>query len=297
MREIWAFVAGGGFLALAGACAALAPSAGGIAVAFLLALAGGALLISRDVRIEQRIDELEFEIEQKNIDLEYALPTADEGIAQMTTLDQTRAIHATRRQIAEFTEEDYRALLRERFGVSTSTRLTFVQAAGLIAELKKLAGKNARRDGAHVVMSGPFARALQALWIAAWNLGVVEDRHDRALLAFVRRQTGLDHTRFLNDPKDGAKAVEGLKAWIAREAGVEWPASKHAIERKHAIVDAQAEIVRRTLPTFSPQKLGKLEGLGASLAAYDERALDKLSMAIGKMIRRQKADQRKRRAA
>jgi hypothetical protein len=41
----------------------------------------------------------------------------------------------------------------------------------------------------------------------------------------VKRQTGLDHTRFLRDPQDARKAVEALKGWMAREGGVVWGSS------------------------------------------------------------------------
>jgi hypothetical protein len=71
-------------------------------------------------------------------------------------------------------------------------------------------------------LTGPYARKLQALWISGWNLGVVRDRTDATMLAFVARQTGIEHTRFLRDAADARKAVEALKGWIAREGKVKW---------------------------------------------------------------------------
>lgn len=215
----------------------------------------------------------------------------------MTSIEQTRAIHALRRRIPGYTDDDYRAFLQSRYGVPTSTRLTFIQAAGVIGELRRLAGPAAFSDARARAASGPYVKPLQALWIAAFNLGIVADRSDRALIAFVERQTGLTHTRFLQDAADARKAIEGLKAWIARESGIEWPGSRNVIERKMAIVAAQTAIVRKQRPTFDPQTFGGLEGLGARLDDYDERALDRLSAAIGKIIRRAKAAEAKRRAA
>ncbi len=241
----------------------------------------------------------------------------------MTSLEQTRAIHALRRRIPGYTDDDYRAFLQSRYGVPTSTRLTFIQAAGVIGELRRLAGPAAFSDARARAASGPYVKPLQALWIAAFNLGIVADRSDRALIAFVERQTGLTHTRFLRDAADAKKAIEGLKAWIARsvnerlandggargsgaadgpERGDQghafaWPKGRNVIERKRAILAAQTAIVRKQRPTFDPQTFGGLEGLGARLADYDERALDRLSAAIGKIIRRAKAAEAKRRAA
>jgi hypothetical protein len=82
--------------------------------------------------------------------------------------------------------------------------------------------------GARRRLDGRFAKKLQALWIGAWNLGLVRNPDDRALLAFVRRQTGIDHVRFLHYATDAARAIEALKGWMAREAEVEWSVEKDA---------------------------------------------------------------------
>ena len=71
-------------------------------------------------------------------------------------------------------------------------------------------------------LTGPYAKKLQALWIAGWNLGLVRNRDDKALLAFVKRQTGLEHTQFLHDAANAKRVIEALKAWLAREGGVDW---------------------------------------------------------------------------
>lgn len=84
---------------------------------------------------------------------------------------------------------------------------------------------NATAPARKVGLTGPYAKKLQALWIAGWNLGLVGDRTDGAMLAFVHRQTGIEHTRFLRDAADARKAVEGLKAWLARDGGVGWGSS------------------------------------------------------------------------
>ncbi|EFO33244.1 protein gp16 [Roseibium sp. TrichSKD4] len=65
--------------------------------------------------------------------------------------------------------------------------------------------------------TGKFAPKLQALWIAGWNLGVVKNRTDKAMLAFLFRQTGIEHSRFLHHGEDANKVIEALKAWLKRE--------------------------------------------------------------------------------
>lgn len=214
----------------------------------------------------------------------------------MSAPDQVMAIHTLRRKIPGFTEADYRAHLKDVYGVTSCKQLTYAQAAGVIADFAKLAVQDRPRQSAARV-TGQYGRALQALWIAAWNLGIVASRDDRALLAFVERQTGLSHTRFLTDAKDAAKAIEGLKAWIAREGGVGWPKNRSPLARKLAVLDAQATIMRRKLPNFTAESFGNLKGYGADFRTYDEPTLDRLSADIGRMIRAERDSQRKRRAA
>ena len=92
--------------------------------------------------------------------------------------------------------------------------------------IKKLGFKKTSKPSRNT-LEGAYAKKLQALWIGAWNLGIIRNKSDKALLAFVKRQTGVDHTRFLRHKEDGDKAVEALKAWMAREAGVDWSVGKH----------------------------------------------------------------------
>lgn len=168
----------------------------------------------------------------------------------MTTLQQTKAIHALRRKIPHYTEGDYRDYLRREFGVMSSKDLTNAQAERVRKTLQTLAGDNGQVRRASVTAEGPYAAKLQALWISAFHLGVVRSKDDKAMIAFVQRQAKVSHTRFLTEPADAAKAIEALKSWIAREAGVEWPsrpasgragpeqAAEHAIDTKRAVAEA-----------------------------------------------------------
>lgn len=126
------------------------------------------------------------------------------------------AIHVGRKQLG-LDEDTYRALLTRVTGKASSADMSEAERIDVVDEMRRLGFKQAKTG-----LEGPFAKKLQAQWIAAWNLGIVEDRADAAMLAFVRRQTGIEHTRFLRDAADARKAVEALKGWMAREAGVDW---------------------------------------------------------------------------
>lgn len=220
----------------------------------------------------------------------------------MTTAAQTRAIHSLKKQIAGFEDDDYRALLQREFDLSSSRLLSERQAIHLIDILKGLAGQRAgaRVRTAAETADGRYAPILRALWIGAYNLGIARSKDDRALIAFVTRQTGLSHTRFLNEPADAAKAIEGLKKWMGREGGVAWPKeSKDPLPRKRALVEA---IARRLVETggFTPfletlgfdgawpsdfETYGYRRGLPASFSYYQPEHFDRLANWLGARLR------------
>jgi hypothetical protein len=137
----------------------------------------------------------------------------------MSTAPSKTAIHAGLRALGLGEEEDRRALYARVTGKTGLCAMTARERAAVLDELRRLGLRPpapARR------LDGPYAAKLRALWIAGWNLALVGDRRDGALIAFVRRQTGLHHPRFLTDPTDAARAIEALKAWLARERGVRW---------------------------------------------------------------------------
>ncbi|MBL4733063.1 MAG: regulatory protein GemA [Rhizobiaceae bacterium] len=131
-----------------------------------------------------------------------------------------RAIHAGRKQLG-IEEDDARDLYAQATGGVRSLRaMTPVQLELVISRMRKMGFKKPS-NGAQKGLKGPYAKKLQALWIACWNMGIIHDRKDSALLAFVKRQSGLDHTRFLHHAADANKVIEALKAMLAR-AGVDW---------------------------------------------------------------------------
>lgn len=114
-------------------------------------------------------------------------------------------------------EDTWRDLVERESGVRSLRALSTPALGALIARLAASTPATARQ-----VATGPYAGKLRALWITGWHLGIVRDRSDAALLAFVKRQTGLDHSRFLREPAAARAAIEGLKGWIARDGGVAW---------------------------------------------------------------------------
>ncbi|PIT69704.1 regulatory protein GemA [Bartonella tribocorum] len=126
------------------------------------------------------------------------------------------AIHMGKRALG-LDDETYRALLFRLTGKQSAKDLDFSEQRLVMQEMRAYGGGVNGK-----LLRGKYAKKLQALWISGWNLGIIRDRCDRALLAFVKRQTGIDHIRFLRDSDDAAKAIEALKSWLQREGGVDW---------------------------------------------------------------------------
>ena len=106
--------------------------------------------------------------------------------------------------------------------------------------------ESGRPPGAHELDA-----KLLALWISGWHLGVVRDRTDAGLTAWLRRRFGIEVPRWPDFPAK-ARAVEGLKAWLAREAQVDWRAHRaigrdgreHEMDRPQArVLEAQWRIL------------------------------------------------------
>lgn len=184
-----------------------------------------------------------------------------------------KMIHVAKRELA-MNDDDYRALLgRVSNGATTSLKaMSDRDHQNVIAELKRLGFSPSLSP--HRKLNGPFAAKLVALWLSAWNLGITRNRHENALVAFVERQTGISHLRWVREQRDAHRAIDGLKLWIAREAGVEWPTVADGNGRGHkvAVIAAQHRL------------------LGSDHAFIDDcgkttAQLDQLIAALGEQIR------------
>lgn len=132
------------------------------------------------------------------------------------------AIHVAKKQLG-LDDDTYRAKLANITGKSSVKDMTEAQRQKVLAVFRNegFTPKGAaRRPSGAPALTGKYAKKLQALWIAGYNLGIVRDRDDAALIAFIKRQTGIEHERWLRYADDARKVIEALKGWLQREAGV-----------------------------------------------------------------------------
>ncbi len=172
------------------------------------------------------------------------------------------AIHVAKRDLG-LDDDTYRAKLANITGKSSVKDMTEVERQKVLTVFRSegFKPKADRRPDGRLKLSGRFAGKLQALWIAGWNLGIFQNRDDAALEAFVKRQTGLDAVRFCRDAADARKAIEALKAILAREGGVDWSAiSEYAPLYRDAdgyrIAKAQAKFLGDDLKEFEAAAYG-----------------------------------------
>jgi hypothetical protein len=129
-------------------------------------------------------------------------------------------LHIAKKQLG-LDDDTWRDLLERETGKRSSKDMSD-RERGRVLDVLKNNGFKPVSKGSRKGIEGKYAPKLQALWIAGYNLGLIRNRDDAALLAFIKRQTGIDHTRFLRYAEDGARAIEALKGWLERDGGVDW---------------------------------------------------------------------------
>ena len=181
-----------------------------------------------------------------------------------------RAVLAACRRLG--LDEDARKDLQlELTGVGSMSDMSEGQLGQLLDHLNRdYRGTNP--DRAHIAKA-------KALWWSLYWLGAIDEPGDKALSAFVKRQTGIAALRFL-DHRGAFSVIEALKSWLERE-GVAWPdrgGSDPAIADRVAVIDALVVRLKPTDPHAIPV-------FGAPLIAWSARQLDELIRKLGKRWR------------
>ena len=127
-------------------------------------------------------------------------------------------IHIAQKDLG-LTRDSYEDLLQRVAGVRSAAKCSNQQLDNVLTEFRRLGfrpkPKRKRAGRSRPLADQPLARKARALWLSLWNLGEIEDSSEDALASFVKRQTGVDDTRFLR-VDDANKVIEALKAWCDR---------------------------------------------------------------------------------
>jgi len=163
------------------------------------------------------------------------------------------AIHVAKKQLG-LDDDTYRAKLARITGIASTKEMTEDQRQAVLVVFRNegFAPLDTKRPNGRSKLAGKFAKKLQALWIAGWNLGIIQERDDKALTAFVEGRTGIAAVRFVHHQEDANRAIEALKSWLAREGGVIWKHDQFAPDFKRSygykIARAQFKIMLPDVP-------------------------------------------------
>ncbi|QCL81167.1 regulatory protein GemA [Agrobacterium tumefaciens] len=168
---------------------------------------------------------------------------------------RNRSIFGGFRQLGITDEDAQRDIYTRVTGQSRLSRMNAQQQNAVVDELRRLGYKPKSstpslpgfrqdgRDGKHK-LSGKYLPKMRALWIACYNLGVIDDRRDSALEKFAmgRQLPNISDMRFVHKPGDAASVIEALKDMLAR-AGVVWVDRKpcEPYEQSHGYKIARAQ--------------------------------------------------------
>lgn len=131
-----------------------------------------------------------------------------------------KLVHVARRDL-KLDEATYRMVLQLHGGADSSSAMSAAQLQRVLDHFKKAgftvkakprtgAAKGAPRTA---LASHAEAKKARALWIMLHRIGAVRDPSETALLAYARRQLGVDRMEWAGDM---VPLIESLKAWALR---------------------------------------------------------------------------------
>ena len=130
------------------------------------------------------------------------------------------AIHIAKKQLG-WDEEFYRDLLWTVCRVKSSGDLDFTGRKRFLDHLRQCGFVNSATKSRKAVsgaLTGP-QRKMFSLWQQLADAKVVEDRRMSALVAFAKRQTGVERLEWLKSKQEDL-LIESLKQWLHRSQAV-----------------------------------------------------------------------------
>lgn len=110
-----------------------------------------------------------------------------------------------------WSDDDYRAILLAKTGKASSGDLDSTNRKRFLDHLRACGWKPKHK--------GPRLSSQQwkirQLWRELGEAGALEDRSDKALLAFIKPHGGADALQFVS-PRDAATIIDALKGWLKR---------------------------------------------------------------------------------
>lgn len=133
-----------------------------------------------------------------------------------------RVIHTAKRSL-KLSDDEYRDAIEAATGKRSCSDMDAAELQGAIEHFRSLGFKPKGKPGKKLSPKTRGTAAaedqrskIRALWITCYQLGVVENRYEQGLNAFVRRQTGVDRVDWLVRADHCNTVIEALKAMKKR---------------------------------------------------------------------------------
>lgn len=109
-------------------------------------------------------------------------------------------------------------LLSDRYGLDSSKKLKPWQLADLYAHFRSLGWrvKRKKKSPSSPKYDDSMHRKIVALWISLADAGVIKNKNDKALQAYVKRMTGVANLKWCG-LAESSRLIESLKKWARRE--------------------------------------------------------------------------------
>ncbi len=133
-----------------------------------------------------------------------------------------QAIQVSRRKVAGLADDDtWRAWLKREIGKDSLRAMSARELARTLDKVRKLGGTPSAGPQASRYADDDQHKMMRGLWIELADLGVVRDRSETALDAYIKRMSGQELGAL--SPSGANKMIEGLKAMRrrAQEGGAE----------------------------------------------------------------------------
>jgi len=202
-------------------------------------------------------------------------------------------IHVAAKQLG-LDDDDQRDLYERVTGERSLRAMSGPQLAAVNDEFRRLGFKPTRRKRVGD-LSGHYGPKMRALWMAAWNLGVVRNRTDKAMIAWTYRQTQIEHLNWLRNPEDANKAIDALKLWMRRGSGCPHLYTRTAANWAHQwqrhnpavqVIYCQWDILQRHNAAPANTLYGHLKAAGFQAMERDDRPkLHQIQAGFGQLVR------------
>jgi len=136
-------------------------------------------------------------------------PSPPRDLADPSRKRDLAAIHVAKKQLG-MEDDTYRQMLWAIARVRSASDLDHAGRRRVLDHLKACGFKRTRP-----VANDPQSRKVRALWLGLKDLGALSDASEKALNAFLLRQTGAKALQWASS-EQLSKAIESLKAWQRR---------------------------------------------------------------------------------